>query len=327
MGLSTLLVSTCRAMRRPFYRGTSSRTGSTLFYLYKSRTTKKFKRILWEPLCKDFTRMKRNLKRKWLLLLFVVTGVFGLTACSDDYEPWELLTAEMTSTLPEQPNLVPWYGGTFTINVKTNGAWKIEVPDWMSVDQNKGLGDAVVNASITQNESSTRRTGDIKTNFIGDTKASIAGINGKTISFLQEALYDAVKINISKAELYRKQANYDNYNRRWYYDYGYRIEYEIESTLSEDEINSIIEGLTLKIDYLLQNGAWDGITYGYTSNTYSYKLEAADITKGKHVIENLNWKTDSYSIHPNYTEAYFGFYSDGKYKKTQSTRVEIIDNK
>ena len=31
VGLSALLVSTCRAMRRPFYRGTSSRTGSTLF--------------------------------------------------------------------------------------------------------------------------------------------------------------------------------------------------------------------------------------------------------------------------------------------------------
>ena len=161
-----------------------------VFYLYKSRTTKNFKRILWEPLCKDFTRMKRNLKRKWLLLLFVVTGVFGLTACSDDYEPWELLTAEMTSTLPEQPNLVPWDGGTFTINVKTNGAWDMVVPDWMTVDQNKGFGDAVVNASITQNESSTRRTGDISIKFIGDTKASVAGINGKTISFLQEALYD-----------------------------------------------------------------------------------------------------------------------------------------
>ena len=31
VGLSALLVSTCRAMRRPFYRGTSDRTGSTLF--------------------------------------------------------------------------------------------------------------------------------------------------------------------------------------------------------------------------------------------------------------------------------------------------------
>ena len=31
VGLSALLVSTCRAMRRPFYRGTSDRTGSALF--------------------------------------------------------------------------------------------------------------------------------------------------------------------------------------------------------------------------------------------------------------------------------------------------------
>ena len=72
-----------------------------VFIYINSELLKIFKRILWEPLCKDFTRMRRNLKRKWLLLLFVVTGVFGLTACSDDYEPWELLTAELTSTLPE----------------------------------------------------------------------------------------------------------------------------------------------------------------------------------------------------------------------------------
>ena len=33
VGLSTLLVSTNRAMRRPFYRGTSNRIGSTSFLL------------------------------------------------------------------------------------------------------------------------------------------------------------------------------------------------------------------------------------------------------------------------------------------------------
>lgn len=234
--------------------------------------------------------MKKNLKSKWLLLLPLAMGAFGVTACSDDYDPWELLKTEVTSTLPEQPNLVPGDGGTFTINVKTNGAWNMVVPDWMSVDQNEGFGDAIVNASITQNESSTRRTGKIVTHFIGDTKASVAGRNDEIISFLQEA---AVKINISKAELYRKKSNYDNYYKEWYYDYGYRIEYEIESSLSEDETKSMIQGLTLKIDYLLQNGAWDGITHGFTSNTYNHKLEVADITKGKHVIENLNWKTDS----------------------------------
>ena len=266
--------------------------------------------------------MNKKLKSKWLLLLSLAMGAFGVTACSGDYDPWELLETEMTSTLLEQPNLVPGDGGTFTINVKTNGAWNMVVPDWMSVDQNEGFGDAIVNASITQNESLTRRTGDIVTHFIGDTKASVAGRNDETISFLQEA---AVKINISKAELYRKNSHYSYNNERWYGDYGYRIEYEIESSLSEDETKSMIQGLTLKIDYLWQNGAWDGITYGYTSNTYTYKLEAADITKGKHVIENLNWKTDTYSVHPNYTEAYFGLYSDGKFKKIQSTRVEMIE--
>ena len=41
VGLSALLVSTCRAMRRPFYRGTSSRTGST-FFIYINPELLKF---------------------------------------------------------------------------------------------------------------------------------------------------------------------------------------------------------------------------------------------------------------------------------------------
>ena len=37
VGLSALLVSICRAMREPFYRGTSDRTGSTLLCVYANR--------------------------------------------------------------------------------------------------------------------------------------------------------------------------------------------------------------------------------------------------------------------------------------------------
>ena len=39
VGLSALLVSTYRAMRRPIDRGTSDRTGSTLFLMYNLHNT------------------------------------------------------------------------------------------------------------------------------------------------------------------------------------------------------------------------------------------------------------------------------------------------
>ena len=45
VGLSALLVSTNRAMREPFYRGTSIRTGSTLF-LYPCRNPIKSVNVL-----------------------------------------------------------------------------------------------------------------------------------------------------------------------------------------------------------------------------------------------------------------------------------------
>ena len=255
------------------------------FYLYKFRTTKNFKRILWEPLCKDFTRMRRNLKRKWLLLLFVVTGVFGLTACSDDYEPWELLTAELTSTLPEQPNLVPWDGGTFTINVKTNGAWDMVVPDWMSVDQKEGHGDAVVNATIMRNQIAKEIfNSEVIVNFIGVEQNNVVGKTTKTIPFGQEGVEKAFKITDCNAKLtkeYKRREETDgsSYN---YYQCGYKITYNIENPLTDKELDDIITGVYL---YLYID------TPGYPSNFHdTYYLSKTDLAKGKHVLEKSNWR-------------------------------------
>lgn len=255
------------------------------FYIYKFRTTKNFKRILWEPLCKDFTRMRRNLKRKWLLLLFVVTGVFGLTACSDDYEPWELLTAELTSTLPEQPNLVPWDGGTFTINVKTNGAWDMVVPDWMSVDQKEGHGDAVVNATIMRNQIAKEIfNSEVIVNFIGVEQNNVVGKTTKTIPFGQEGVEKAFKITDCNAKLtkeYKRREETDgsSYN---YYQCGYKITYNIENPLTDKELDDIITGVYL---YLYID------TPGYPSNFHdTYYLSKTDLANGKHVLEKSNWR-------------------------------------
>lgn len=185
-------------------------TVSTFFIYINPEQLKIYKRILWEPLCKDFTRMRRNLKRKWLLLLLVVTGVFGLTACSDDYEPWKLLETEVTSTIPQSySEKVSWNGGTFTINVKTNGAWNIEVPEWLSVDKSEGNGDATIEATVERAWRAGERTGEIKLNTAGSESSNVVGTQSDKINFTQEGLENALKITDCSTDL-TKESIFDN---------------------------------------------------------------------------------------------------------------------
>ena len=287
-----LLVSTCRAMRRPFYRGTSSRTGSTLFIYINPEQLKIYKRILWEPLCKDFTRMRRNLKRKWLLLLLVVTGVFGLTACSDDYEPWELLETEVTSTIPQSySEKVSWNGGTFTINVKTNGAWNIEVPEWLSVDKSEGNGDATIEATVERAWRAGERTGEIKLNTAGSESSNVVGTQSDKINFTQEGLENALKITDCSTDL-TKESIFDNDRGYYYTQYGYSIKYTIDNPLTEDEINNTIRNAYIRI--------YKSTRYLKNDCTTIY-LKKADLTPGTHVLKDDKWYNE-YRTEYNYLQ-------------------------
>ena len=279
-------------MRRPFYRGTSSRTGSTFFIYINPEQLKIYKRILWEPLCKDFTRMRRNLKRKWLLLLLVVTGVFGLTACSDDYEPWKLLETEVTSTIPQSySEKVSWNGGTFTINVKTNGAWNIEVPEWLSVDKSEGNGDATIEATVERAWRAGERTGEIKLNTAGSESSNVVGTQSDKINFTQEGLENALKITDCSTDL-TKESIFDNDRGYYYTQYGYSIKYTIDNPLTEDEINNTIRNAYIRI--------YKSTRYLKNDCTTIY-LKKADLTPGTHVLKDDKWYNE-YRTEYNYLQ-------------------------
>lgn len=218
--------------------------------------------------------MKKNLKSKWLLLLPLAMGAFGVTACSDDYEPWELLETEVASTIPQWEK-VSWDGGTFTINVKTNGSWNIEVPEWLSVDKSEGNGDATIEATVERSWRAGERTGEIKLNTTGSESSNVAGTRSDKINFTQEGLENALKITDCNAA-FTKQLT-DDYE---YYQYGYKIKYTINNELTDEELNDMVNEVYL---YTYINTSFYCEISG---GEYKYNLNKTDLTKGTHVLEN-----------------------------------------
>lgn len=247
-------------------------------------------------------------KRKKKNLILVVVAMLGFTACSDDYSPWEMLSAELSSSFPNQTEVISCEGEAFTLNLKTNASWIIETPAWINVDRASGTGDAIVNVTIAKNEETIRRMGSITTDFIGSVEENVAGQETKRMTIQQQASYERIKINILKANIIKLRSYSSNYDKRRLGDYGYHIEYEVESSLSDEELEAIIHNTaTLHLQYLIQDGAWDGITYGWVLNTYL--INGISITKGTHTIENTNWRKGSYQIHPTSSteKAYFTY--------------------
>lgn len=222
--------------------------------------------------------MKKNLKSKWLLFLPLAMGAFGVTACSDDYEPWELLETTVTSTIPEKEyssEKVPWNGGTFSINVKTNGSWNIEVPAWLSVDKSEGYGDATIEATIARTSVVEECNREIIVKTTGSESSNVAGRNEKKIEFKQEGLEKGIQITDCTAT-FTKQLT-DDYD---YYQCGYKITYNINNELTDEEFNDMVNEVYL---YTYINTSFYCEISG---GEYKYNLNKTDLTKGTHVLEN-----------------------------------------
>ena len=176
--------------------------------------------------------MKKKLKSKWLLLLPLAMGAFGVTACSDDYEPWELLETEVTSNIPQgYSEKVAWDGGTFTINVNTNGSWNIVVPEWVSVDKSEGNGDATIEATVERAWRAGERTGELILRTTGSESSNVAGRNDKTIEFKQEGLEKGIQITDCTATFIRERTDDGSYQ------FGYKITYNIHNELTDEDIS------------------------------------------------------------------------------------------
>ena len=229
--------------------------------------------------------MKKNLKSKWLLLLPLAMGAFGVTACSDDYDPWELLKTEVTSTIPQSySEKVAWNGGTFTINVKTNGSWNIEVPKWLSVDKSEGNGDATIEATIARTSVAGERTGELILKTTGSESSNVAGRNEEKIEFKQEGLENAIKITDCTATFTKELTD----NK---YECGYKITYNINNELTDEEFNDMVNEV-----YLYTYIDTPGYPYMYRR---TYNLSKTDLTNGTHILED-NHFWNYYNYYGNY---------------------------
>lgn len=236
--------------------------------------------------------MKKNLKSKWLLLLSLAMVAFGVTACSDDYEPWELLETEVTSTIPQSfREKVSWDGGTFSINVKTNGSWNIEVPEWLSVDKSDGNGDATIEATVARTGKVVERTGEIILKTTGSESSNVAGTRSDKINFTQEGLENAIKIKECSTDL-TKESIFDNDRGYYYTQYGYSIKYTIDNPLTDDEINKTIRNAYIRI--------YKSTRYLNNDCTTIY-LKKADLTPGTHVLKDDKWYNE-YRTEYNYLQ-------------------------
>lgn len=272
-----------------------------------------------EPQMQTLKIMRQHLRKKCLLLFFAVATIFGLTACSsDEYSPWEMLSTELTSSFPEQTEAIACEGGTFTMNLNTNSSWTIEAPNWISIDKVSGRGNAIVNVNVSKNEITKRRTGTIVTNFFGSEEEGIAGKEIKEIMVNQQASYETIKIKILNDSLFEHRW-FDGRNYKYKYDYGYHFEYEVETSLSDTELESLTHNTaTLNLGYGYWNDYYD---------KYEYMSEAIKIslTKGKHIVRNLDWIKSFYHDVPFLNaEIWFDYYFSGKYIRTKESNVEII---
>ena len=106
--------------------------------------------------------MYQHTRKAWLrgrLQVAAAVAMAGLMAsCSEDMEPWEAATL----TVEDYSSSLSAAGGSFTLDIETNTVWRIDAPEWVTVDPASGEGNAVVTVTVQPNipvapESNERR--------------------------------------------------------------------------------------------------------------------------------------------------------------------------
>ncbi len=85
----------------------------------------------------------------------------GLLLVSGNYADNQLvnladITANFQLSITPVTQTMVMAGGSFTLNITSNTAWKITCPDWCSVSAASGTGDATVRVTVAANTSGSR---------------------------------------------------------------------------------------------------------------------------------------------------------------------------
>lgn len=95
--------------------------------------------------------MYQHTQKAWLrgrLQVAAAVVMAGLMAsCSEDMEPWEAATLAVEGYLPS----FPAEGGSSTWDIETNTVWRIDAPEWVTVEPASGEGNATVTLTVQPN--------------------------------------------------------------------------------------------------------------------------------------------------------------------------------
>lgn len=212
-----------------------------------------------------------TLNRFSLIAMMGVVLVF-LASCGDkELDKWELVQLQTNHTATDGT----YKAATTTVDIETNSAWSISLPDWMHTDRTEGFGNAQVQVNIDVNEGPARSDAITITAGSEDGAGNVAGFARSAIGISQATKASAVKFEITAAEISRTfhERKYEGRYYTDYYKYGGTITYTITSDMSDSEISELISKLYLKLE--LSQSYWLG----------TKQLPSLSLANGTHTVE------------------------------------------
>lgn len=228
---------------------------------------------------------RKNLTHAALAALCALVAAGGFASCDEELEPWEIVSLEASCS---QEELLPYDGGTFTVNIDANTDWTVTVPEWMTADKTSGSGPDTISVTVGENEGDKARGGTIVIKAgASEPNGNIVGQTSKSVGVSQQAKYQDLKIDNVIVDLKKKRTP----NRNDYYDYYGTVTYTVVTRLTDEEIEELFRAPDSWLNLygyspLLEPGAGWGI----------YTIDEVELTNGTHTIA-----FDSKAIYGNFT--------------------------
>ena len=248
---------------------------------------------------------RKNLTHAAVAALCALVAAGGFASCDEELEPWETVSLEASCS---QEEMLPYDGGTFTVNIDANTDWTMTVPEWMTADKTSGSGPGTVSVTAGENSDYEARTGMVQvTAGTTEPTGGVAGVKTTTFAVSQQSRQGAVNFNVIEAKVERIQdGRYviaDGKYKYYWHRYKATITYEVSSDLTDAEIAEIAGDPRLSVKL--------NERYNYNGTAWHEYIAAYDIpvTRGRHTVtceqpeEDESWGryVESVTITPYWT--------------------------
>lgn len=130
----------------------------------------RYAHVEWDA---NTTATPRTCRIQWTLSNPEQTGFIDVNQAAAEPPPSEPATL---SVVPDTIG-ISWQGGRCPIQVESTGPWRAAAPEWVTLSQESGTGDALhMSAVIAQNEKEQSRSGDISFSY-GDNYSQILNVS------------------------------------------------------------------------------------------------------------------------------------------------------